>query len=130
MVFQEKTDEDHELTSRLEVAREASLSILCDLNVLQEAEGVLVDEETKPTLNFGLAGAVYLWATGAPFGDITEMTLTQEGSIVRCITRLDELLNDCRNASRVIGNASLFRKMDAASLITRRDIVFATSMYL
>lgn len=130
LVFQEKNAEDRELTSRLEVAREASVGILSDLNGLQDAEGVEVDEETKPTLNFGLAAAVYLWATGAPFGEITGMTLTQEGSIVRCITRLDELLNDCRNAARVIGNASLFRKMDAASLIIRRDIVFATSMYL
>ena len=48
------------------------------------------------------------------------MTTTQEGAIVRCITRLDELCRDVRNAARVIGNASLFRKMDAASLCIKR----------
>ncbi len=32
------------------------------------------------------------------------MTLVHEGSIVRTITRLDELLKDFRNAARAIGN--------------------------
>ena len=81
-------------------------------------------------LNFGLAAVVYEWARGTPFQQITEMTMTQEGSIVRCITRLDELCKDVRNAARVIGNPSLYRKMEAASQCIKRDIVFAASLYV
>jgi antiviral helicase SKI2 len=105
---------------------------LCDagLTLLQEEEGLTIDPEFKPSLNFGLAAVVYQWARGTPFKEITEMTLAQEGSIVRCITRLDELCKDIRNAARVIGNPSLYRKMEAASQCIKRDIVFAASLYI
>jgi antiviral helicase SKI2 len=73
---------------------------------------------------------VYQWARGTSFKEITEMTLTHEGSIVRCITRLEELCKDVRNAARVIGNPSLYRKMEAASQCIKRDIVFAASLYI
>jgi antiviral helicase SKI2 len=43
------------------------------------------------------------WARGVPFKEITNMTLVHEGSIVRTITRLDELCKDFRNAARAIG---------------------------
>lgn len=49
----------------------------------------------------------------------------QEGSIVRCITRLDELCREARNAARIIGDPSLYRKMEQASESIKRDIVFA-----
>ena len=99
----------------------------------QELQGVQLQDanmQGKNGLNFGLAAVVYEWARGTPFRNITEMTLTQEGSIVRCITRLDELLKDVRNAARIIGNPSLYRKMEAASECIKRDIVFAASLYV
>lgn len=58
------------------------------------------------------------------------MTTTPEGSIVRTITRLDELCKDFRNAARVVGNPSLYRKMEATSQCIKRDIVFAASLYI
>ena len=45
------------------------------------------------------------------------MTDVPEGSIVRTITRLDELCKDIRNAARVIGNPSLYRKLEAVIII-------------
>lgn len=53
-----------------------------------------------------------------------------EGSIVRCITRLDETCKEVRNAARIIGDANLYRKMEEASRMIKRDIVFASSLYL
>jgi antiviral helicase SKI2 len=35
-----------------------------------------------------------------------------------------------RNAARVVGNPSLYRKMEAASQCIKRDIVFAASLYV
>ena len=81
-------------------------------------------------MNFGLCAVVYEWARGKAFKDITDMTGTPEGSIVRCICRLEELLKDVRNASVVIGNTSLHMKMEAASECIKRDIVFAASLYI
>ena len=68
-------------------------------------------------------------ARGIPFAEITDLTDVQEGSIVRCIVRLDETCRDIRNASRVIGDPVLQQKMDEASAIIKRDIVFAASLY-
>lgn len=131
LVFQEKTDEVPALTTRMEVAKAEMEGLLQQLTVLQEDFfGLLVDNESRPRLNFGLAAAVYEWARGTSFRDITAMTSVHEGSIVRCMTRLDDLCRDFRNAARVIGNPTLYRKMEAASQCIRRDIVFAASMYV
>ena len=64
-----------------------------------------------------------------PFCEITALTDVQEGIIVRCIQRLYELLRDVRNAARIIGDPVLFRKMEEAMSIIKRDIVFAASLY-
>lgn len=136
LIFEERSDTDPPLTSRLETARAQCEEIHRALGVLSEAHGLpppgfIGDSDGKKTgLNFGLAAVVYQWARGVPFSEITGMTTVQEGSIVRTITRLDELCRDFRNASRVVGNPHLYRKMEAASQCIRRDIVFAGSLYI
>jgi superfamily II RNA helicase len=130
LVFQEKVNDSPKLTTRMEEARALLGKQLVRLSVLQEDFGIRIDDDNRPSLNFGLSAVVYEWARGTSFRDITSMTLVQEGSIVRCITRLDELMKDLRNAARVVGNPSLYRKMEAASQCIRRDIVFAASMYV
>lgn len=116
----------------METARQQLKKIFRFLDKEQELQGISTadTDSGKTGLNFGLAAVVYEWARGTPFQQITEMTMTQEGSIVRCITRLDELCKDVRNAARVIGNPSLYRKMEAASQCIKRDIVFAASLYI
>jgi antiviral helicase SKI2 len=102
----------------METAKDTMRKMLKNLTRLQEdVFGVSLDAENKPSLNFGLSAAVYEWARGTSFRSITEMTTVHEGSIVRCITRLDELCKDFRNAARVVGNPSLYRKMEAASQV-------------
>jgi superfamily II RNA helicase len=129
----------------MEAAKKALRGISLRLDTLQEHHGVEVFERNKsddkghagakkasPSLNFGLCAVVYEWARGTPFSDIAGggMTGVQEGSIVRCITRVDELCRDVRNAARALGNPSLYRKMEAASQCIKRDIVFAASLYV
>lgn len=69
-----------------------------------------------------------------------------EGTIVRCITRLDETCREVRDAARVIGDAELFKKMEETQIKIKRDsewlssppfcvtdiwcvVVFAASLY-
>uniref|UniRef100_A0A914ZFP7 Uncharacterized protein n=1 Tax=Panagrolaimus superbus TaxID=310955 RepID=A0A914ZFP7_9BILA len=78
---------------------------------------------------FGLMEAVYQWAEGMSFEQITHLTDAHEGIIVRCIQRLDEVLKDIRNAGRIIGDNALVQKMVDTSAAIRRDIVFAASLY-
>jgi antiviral helicase SKI2 len=56
-----------------------------------------------------------------PFDQITDLTDVPEGTIVRCITRLDETCREVRDAARVIGDRDLFEKMEEAQALIKRD---------
>jgi ATP-dependent RNA helicase DOB1 len=53
-----------------------------------------------------------------------------EGSVIRAVRRLDELLAQLAAAARVVGDARLASAFEAASAAIRRDIVFAASLYV
>ena len=53
-----------------------------------------------------------------------------EGSIIRAIRRLSELLDELESAAKAIGNDDLFKKLDDGAKLIRRDIVFAASLYI
>lgn len=101
--------------------RIARIQKSCGLDVIQE--------EAVANLKFGLVEVVYEWARGLPFKHITDLTDVLEGSIVRCIVRLNESCREVSSAARLIGDTSLYRKMEEASELIRRDIVFAASLY-
>lgn len=109
-IFQEKTDEGQQLTTRMEFAKKQLKEMSVNIDRIQEELGIEVFERNcgsndkgststkKPSgsLNFGLCAVVYEWARGTSFKDITSMSDVKEGSIVRCITRVDELCRDVR----------------------------------
>ncbi|KAL7556371.1 hypothetical protein ACA910_000007, partial [Epithemia clementina (nom. ined.)] len=133
LVFQEKNDSelDSELPDSLVDCCEKMKTIATNLGQVQKDAGLQVDpgEYKDNSLKFGLVHVVYEWALGVTFKNICQLTNVQEGSIVRCITRLDELCREIRNCARVVGNPSLYRKLEAASEAIKRDIVFASSLY-
>jgi antiviral helicase SKI2 len=134
LVFQEKKEEglDAELPDSIVTCCNQMKTLAVNLGTLQKDMGLDLDpgEYADSTLRFGLVHVVYEWALGVPFKNICELTDVQEGSIVRCITRLDELCREIRNCARVVGNPTLYRKMEAASTAIKRDIVFASSLYV
>ena len=73
---------------------------------------------------------VYEWARGLSFKEIMELSVESEGTIVRVITRLDEICREVKTASIIIGNSTLHMKMSQAQELIKRDIVFAASLYL
>ena len=73
---------------------------------------------------------VFKWANGAKFSEICKETKAFEGSIIRMIRRLEELLRQLGDAAMTIGDTQLSEKFQAASMAMKRDIVFAASLYL
>ncbi|RHY23589.1 hypothetical protein DYB32_009825 [Aphanomyces invadans] len=132
LIFQEKTQHATTLTPRLMDAQKTVQAIATSLGLIQLEAQLEIDphEYVKSTLNFGLMEVVYEWSRGMPFQSICQLTDVPEGSIVRCMTRLDEVCREVRNAARVIGDPRLYRKMEIASESIKRDVVFATSLYL
>lgn len=58
------------------------------------------------------------------------MTDVYEGSLIRLFRRLEELLRQLAQASKVMGSEELEQKFQAALELVRRDLVAAQSLYL
>lgn len=74
--------------------------------------------------------AVYAWAKGSKFFEIMEITQVFEGSLIRAIRRLEEILQQLILAAKSIGETQLEAKFEEAVTKIKRDIVFAASLYL
>eukprot|EP01088_Endostelium_zonatum_P017135 TRINITY_DN4905_c1_g1_i1.p1 TRINITY_DN4905_c1_g1~~TRINITY_DN4905_c1_g1_i1.p1 ORF type:complete len:1322 (-),score=354.13 TRINITY_DN4905_c1_g1_i1:6-3947(-) len=130
LIFEIRADAVPQVPDRLEEAMGRIKKIAKNMLDIQSAYHLDVSEqEGGKILNFGLVEVVYQWAKGVPFAKICTLTDVLEGSIVRTITRLDETCKEVRNAARIIGDSTLFTKMEEASRMIKRDIVFATSLY-
>ena len=130
MVFQQRNCSSPSLTSSLEAGVADIRATAERVGKVQVEAGLLQPVgDYVDSFNFGLVEVVHEWARGMPFADITQLTDVQEGVIVRTIQRLDETLRDVKDAARVIGDPVLYQKMDEASSIIKRDIVFAASLY-
>eukprot|EP00054_Salpingoeca_dolichothecata_P017500 m.105077 g.105077 ORF g.105077 m.105077 type:complete len:1072 (-) comp22474_c0_seq1:123-3338(-) len=130
-VFEEKTQEGSKLSEMLaaplrqmqDTARRiARVSIECNLP--------LDEEEYVQSFKSGLMDVVNSWCEGAKFADICKMTDVFEGSIIRVMRRLEELLRQMVQASKAIGNTDLENKFAEGITRIKRDIVFAASLYL
>lgn len=133
-VFQEKTDNTPNLTPALEGGIETIVKISEKVNDVQTYFQVILSSDDSNDFvsrpRFGLVEAVYEWARGMPFSRITDLTDVLEGSIVRVITRLDETCREVKNAARIIGDPTLFTKMQTCQELIKRDICATASLYM
>lgn len=130
LVMQKKCDDEPILTENLEYARDKMTKIAERLDSIQRYHRIEMNEQDDRKLNFALMEAVYQWARGMPFKQLMNFTSLEEGFIVRTVTRLDETCREVRNIAQLIGDAELFAKMEEASRLIKRDIVFAASLYV
>ncbi|VDM64395.1 unnamed protein product [Angiostrongylus costaricensis] len=107
----------HEYARRI-----AKLSVECKLDIIEDK----YVESFKP----GMMDVVYQWVNGASFGEIVKNSDIFEGSIIRCLRRLEEVLREMVNAAKAMQNPELEEKFEEARLRIKRDIVFAASLYL
>lgn len=86
-----------------------------------------LSEQFRPTL----MEAVMSWARGAKFAVVCKIADSVfEGSIIRTMRRLEELLRQLCQAAKTIGSTTLEVKFAEGITAIRRDIVFASSLYL
>ncbi|KAF4550909.1 ATP-dependent RNA helicase-like protein 1 [Elsinoe fawcettii] len=133
-VFQEKTETTPNMTAALERGMETIVKISDKVNHYQTLHQVILSADDSNDFvsrpRFGLVEVVYEWARGMSFKRITELTDVLEGTIVRTITRLDETCREVRNAARIIGDPTLFSKMEKCQEMIKRDICAAASLYM
>lgn len=121
------------ITPQLDLGMQRINEVVAKVHNVFEDHSVLMTQEESEFLEknrFGLMEAVYEWGRGLSFKSIMEMTDVAEGTIVRVISRLDEVCREVMAAARIIGDATLYDKMALAQEKIKRDIVFCASLYL
>lgn len=74
--------------------------------------------------------AVYAWCKGAKFVQVQKLTGSFEGTTIRTLRRLEELVRQVTSAAKAVGNTDLEQKFAKGSELLKRDIVFCSSLYL
>ncbi|KAG8598940.1 hypothetical protein GDO81_002807 [Engystomops pustulosus] len=117
-VFQENSSEMPKLTEQLAgPLRQMQETARRIAKVSAEAK-LEVDEETYlSSFRPNLMDVVYTWANGSTFAQICKMTDVFEGSIIRCMRRLEELLRQMCQAAKAIGNTELENKFAEGKLL-------------
>lgn len=134
-VYEGRTNEEEDpcITPRLERGKSKILEITGKLmKVFSDNQVTLTSEEEEfmERKRFALVNVVYEWARGMSFKEIMQLSVEAEGTIVRVITRLDEICREVRNAALIVGDSTLHAKMTEAQERIKRDIVFCASLYL
>jgi hypothetical protein len=61
----------------------------------------------------------HAWAAGSKFSDLCKLTDVFEGSIIRCMRRLEEMLRQMCSAAKAIGNTELETKFAEGECVSR-----------
>ncbi|KAF5093609.1 hypothetical protein D0Z03_002346 [Geotrichum reessii] len=121
------------ITPQLDVGKAKIVEVVTKVLDVFEKHKVLVTQEEVEFLEknrFGLMEVIYEWGRGMNFNEIMELTDVAEGTIVRVISRMDEVCRQVMAAARIIGDSTLYDKMESAQEKIKRDIVFCASLYL
>lgn len=133
LVLQERSDvAPGPLPPALDAACKTALETAQRLGAEQASQGVPIDPEqyVKDTLKFGLVEAVHAWACGATFLEVAQLTDIPEGTVVRTLVRLHETCRELRSVAGLLGDGSLSTLAEEAAAALKRDIVFASSLYV
>jgi ATP-dependent RNA helicase DOB1 len=87
-------------------------------------------EEYVDSFKPDLMELCYAWARGAKFAELMKTTSVFEGSVIRTLRRMEELLRQLGAGAGAVGEAELAGKFAAAAQLLKRDIVFAASLFL
>ena len=130
-VHKEPSKGDSKLAPELDAPFQQLQSISRNIaKVCIEAKIVLDEEEFVNSFNPGMMSVTYAWCSGSSFAEICSLTDIFEGSIIRNIRRLEELLRQLASASLAIGNQELKILFEKGADKIRRGVVFAASLYI
>merc|ERR1712232_1178196 len=98
--------------------------------VMQENKIPIDVEEYVSKVKPQLMDVVLSWLEGKRFYEIMNQCNLYEGSVVRVIRRLEELVRELATAAKTIGNQELEKKLNEGRGRLKRGIVFSASLYL
>ncbi|CAH8634358.1 unnamed protein product [Schistosoma margrebowiei] len=100
-----------------------------ELETLQRLHN-LTDPYLESRLDLRIVPVVYKWANGYSFSATISKCDIPEGSLIKSLLQLDELIRHISGACRQFGNHILSLKIDEARDLIHRDIVCSPSLYV
>ena len=100
------------------------------LEVLSECKFEVNKEEYLESFKTDMMPLIKKWYDGCSFTELMEGTAIYEGTAIRIIRRLDELLKQLIDCCNIISNKHLASLAEAASAKIKRGIAFSASLYL
>lgn len=89
------------------------------------------EEDFVGSIRPDMMDVTFEWCKGRSFSDICKMTDIFEGTIIRCLKWVEELLKQLGLVARTkMENHELLEKMNIADEKLKRGIVFSASLYL
>lgn len=99
--------------------------------IMEESNIEIKKEEYVQKFAPEMMEVTYKWCQGSKFTEIVEASEgIFEGTIIRCLRRLDELISQMVESAKVIGNNDLRDRFMESQKNLKRGIVFAASLYL
>ncbi|CAL8466224.1 g5760 [Coccomyxa elongata] len=131
LVWREKSDAAPRVSEDMEgpvaALREAARRVA---KVSNDSKMSIDVEEYVMSFRTDLCDALAAWSKGAKFADIMKMTDVFEGSLVRAVRRVEEVLRQATTGAQVMGELQLVELFEEGQRRIKRDIVFAASLYL
>jgi len=131
LVFDEKSEDP--ITSRPELmkAYETVKGIARNVAEIMVENKLPIDvEEYIGKVKPQLMDVVISWLEGKRFSEIMNQCNLYEGSVVRVIRRLEEVVRELATAAKIIGNQELEKKLTEGRARLKRGIIFSASLYL
>lgn len=131
LVFDEKSEDPITNNLSLMKAFDSMKGIARNVaEVMLENKMPIDVEEYVSKLKPNLMDVILAWLEGKRFYEIMNQCNLYEGTVVRVIRRLEELVRELASAAKTIGNEELAKKLNEGRNRLKRGIIFAASLYL
>ncbi|ORX86527.1 antiviral helicase [Anaeromyces robustus] len=131
VVLPEKEKEDYLIRKEMRKPYKQLTDIVKKVLKISIESKLEIDEEKYiESFRKNLINAMYAWGSGEPFANICKLSELYEGSIIKVIKSIDELLQQLVKAAHVINNIELENKFKEAIKQNHRGIAFSASLYL
>merc|ERR1712194_86959 len=131
LVFDERSEDPMTNNPELVKAFDQVKGIARGVGEIMVENKIPIDiEEYVQKLKPQLMDIVLAWLEGKRFFEIMNQCNLYEGSVVRVIRRLEELVRELATAAKTIGNQELEKKLNEGRGRLKRGIIFAASLYL
>ncbi len=125
-----KKDDNLKLEKELETALGFLKAVAKRVGMVTKESNIEINvDEFVDSFSPNVMRVVYHWCKGESFSHVCSLSDVFEGSVVRCLRRLEELMRQLISAARSIGNTELEEKFEAGSAKLKRGIPFHSSLY-